>query len=283
MFRLRQKIRDDKLRSRGLIRHNHDLSWSSNRIDPDNAKHQLLRGRNVLVSRSGYLVDSRYGLRTERQRRNSLRATNRVDLCHAQLQQRSSDRWILRQRSWRRGDDNSLNTRDLRRHRVHHDGRRIRRSPAGSVQPHAFKWCNALAQANPIDRCDGPRLFDLTFVKRPYVSDGFTKRANDAFVSARSVTMKFVLCDAKFRRLQINLVESRRVINERLVATRAHVVDDRRHDFHQLRVQCNRTRSQMFKQRTKRFTISRTKELHCTPFRALSSAWTRRLTSSAFS
>jgi hypothetical protein len=65
VFRLGQQIRRDEVWPRCLIGDDYDFSRSGNRIDAYNSKHKLLRSRDVLIPRTGNLIDARHSLRAE--------------------------------------------------------------------------------------------------------------------------------------------------------------------------------------------------------------------------
>ena len=75
MLRLRQHIRRDPPRI-ALRRDNHDLGRPRHKIDPDFPRDQLLRRRNINISRPDNPVDARHRLGSKRERRDRLRAAH---------------------------------------------------------------------------------------------------------------------------------------------------------------------------------------------------------------
>ena len=242
MLRLRQKICGDEFGAPGFIANNHNLSRSGDRIDTGYSKHQLLRRGDVSISWSGDLVDARHCLGAERQCRDRLRTANRVNLSNTKFDERRGHGWIVRQRSRRRGDNNPLDTRDLRRYSIHYYRRWISRSASRHVQTNSLEWCYSLAQLDAGRWRDGPRLFELALVKRPYVCDRLAQGYEHALVNTLSQPAQLFFTNSKL--FELNTVELCGIIDQRLIAASPNILDDRRHELHQLSVEYDRSRLQ---------------------------------------
>ena len=83
VLRLRHQIDGDQRRVGGLVRHHAHLRRPGDHVDAHVAGDDLLRRRHVRVARAGDLGDGRNGLRSVRERADSLRAAHRIDLVDA--------------------------------------------------------------------------------------------------------------------------------------------------------------------------------------------------------
>jgi hypothetical protein len=63
------------------------------------------------------------------------------------------------------------------------------------------------------------------------------KRASHPIIGTRRTAPQLLLPDSQF--FQLDLIKPRGVLDQRLISTHLHILDDRAHDAHQLRIKHN--------------------------------------------
>jgi hypothetical protein len=75
-----------------------------------------------------------------------------------------------------------------------------------------------------------PRFFNLAFMKSSDVLDRLAKRAPHTFIATRRTAPELLLADSQ--RFQLDLIKPRRVLEQRLITTHTHIINDRSDNPH---------------------------------------------------
>ena len=147
MLCLRQQICRNTFRRCPRIRYDQNLTWSGNHIDIHLPKYQLLRSRNIHISRSDDFIHRCNALRAIGQCRNSLCAANLIDFIHAGNACRRGNVGMQTAVLCRRGNhDNALDTRNTGRNRIHQHTAGILGTPSRHIDADAIQGKHALSQ-----------------------------------------------------------------------------------------------------------------------------------------
>ena len=109
----------------GFVGYDCHFTWPGDHIDVHNPVDLPLRGLHVLIPWPDDLLHLRNRFGPVSKSANRLRPSNAVHLMEIQECQRGSDKRIFFERPWGRHNDNSLDSRDLRRNNIHQHRRRI--------------------------------------------------------------------------------------------------------------------------------------------------------------
>ena len=132
---LGEEIGGDPVGVRGAVGEDQHLGRAGDHVDPDLAEDPAFCRRHIGVAGPDDLGDAGDRRRPIGERRDRLRAADPVDLVDAgELGCREHQRVRVAARR-RRHHDDPRHARDLRRHGVHEDGRRIARGPARHIEP----------------------------------------------------------------------------------------------------------------------------------------------------
>ena len=205
-----------------------DLRRPSDHVDADAAKDPPLRGRDIGVARPDDLVDrgDRRGAVGERCHR--LGTTDAVDLGDAGEASRGEDKRIEHAVRRRHGHDHALDLGDLGRDRVHQHRGGIGRSAARHVEPDRGERPPALAEPHAfgVDIVDLRR--QLLPVKALDPLGGEFKRGNGLGRRGVGPGGDLRRREAQVVGRQPHPVETLCVVDQRRVAARRDIVDDRR-------------------------------------------------------
>ena len=174
VFGLAEQIHGHPVRRRRAIGQHQNLTRAGNHVDPNLAENAPLGRSHVSIAWPGNLVHLGDRLRSESQRCNGLRATNRENLrdtSHVGSRQyqgvaltRRGSRPTGRSRC-RYHHDNFRHARDMRRNGVHQHRGRIRGLAAGDIDADPIQRSDLLAQITAIGVTKAPALAAGLFLR----------------------------------------------------------------------------------------------------------------------
>ena len=228
------------------VAHDDDLGRPGNHVDAHNAEHQALGSGDVDISRSDNLIDPGDGLRAVRQRRHRLRAADGKDAVHTAQVGGGEHHLVQLPVRRRHHHDNLGHVGDLGRNRVHQHRRWIRRLAAGHIESDTLKRRDLLAEQRAVGLGIAPGFGSLTLVVGADALGGVRQRLV-LFLGERARR----LAQAYARNLKLGhrhglaAIELAGIVEQRGVAARAHVVENRAHARLDLGVGGLRARAQL--------------------------------------
>ena len=226
---LRQKIGGYPGRIVAGVGHDQDLRRAGDQVDADLSEDAALGGGDVGVARPGDLVDRLDRLGAVGERRHGLGATDAPDLVGAGDAGGQHDQRIDHAIGRRHDHDDAPNACHLGRHNIHQHRRRIGRGAARHVDTRGID--GPIARPQP---CAGAvREVDVFRQQRAMKSfdalggeyQGFALRRR--YLGGRFGA--FGLTDPQARRVTLEPVELLRVIDQRRIASCAHIGHDLGH------------------------------------------------------
>ena len=179
VFGLGHKVDGNERGICSLISDDAHLGGACDHVDSHIARHDLLRGGDVGVARTGDLGNRLDGLGAVGKRADSLGAADRVDLGHASDLAGGEDSGIERavlRRGRHAGD--ALDTRDRCGNGVHEHGGGVERAPTGNVDAYGFERGHLRADDRPVLARGDPALLLLALVELADLRGGMLERGD---------------------------------------------------------------------------------------------------------
>jgi hypothetical protein len=229
MLGLRQKISRDPVRVAAAVGKHQHLGRPGNHINTNLAEHEALRRRHIGIAGTDDLRDRCDGLGAVRERGDRLRTADAVDLVDAgELRGREHQRRELAV-GCRHHHHDARHARDLGRHRIHQHRRRIGRSAAGHIEADRLDRGPAMAKLDP-ERVDETVVFrKLSFVKGLDPIARKRQCIERARLAGRSRGRDLLGLHPQPDALEIDTVEPAGELDQRAIAARRDICDDRAH------------------------------------------------------
>ena len=227
---LRQQIGRDPGGIVLVVGDDQDFRRAGNQIDADLAEHAALGGGDVGVAGTGDLVDGLDRRRAIGECCHRLRAADTPDLVGAGDLGGQHDQRIDHAVRRRHDHDHPLHARHLGRHDVHQHRRGIGRRAAGHIDAHRLE--RPVARAEP--RAGRVREVDVLGQQRAMEGLDAPRREDQRLALGRGHPggggFAFGIGDAQARDVGVEAIELPGVVEQRRIATSAHVCHDVGHD-----------------------------------------------------
>ena len=227
MFGLRQEIGGDPVGIVVGIGHDQHFGRTGDHVDADGAEDLALGGGHPGIAGANNLGDGTNGFGAVGECSNGLSAADPVDLADTGDAGRGEHRRVERAVASRHHHDDALDARHPGRHGVHQNRTRVARGAAGHIKADGFDCCPARPQLDT--QCVNIVIIlgHLPLVMTGDAVMGQLKRSNDGRVCGLIGCRDLVRGYGKPKRPRINPVEALAECVQGLVATLAHIMDDR--------------------------------------------------------
>ena len=226
---LREKVHRDPVGVRARIGDDEHLRRAGDHVDADAPEDAPLRRGDISVPRAHDLVDRGHGRGAESERGDRLRAADAQDPVDARERRRRQHRSVQGAIGRRRHHHELAHARGFRGDGAHEHRRGIGRLAPGHVESHAIDRGHLLAEHRAVFFLDAPRRLPLPLV---IAADALGRGLQRLALGARQCrgrALRLVERHLERRgRGGLPAIEPRGELEERRVAARAHVVEDRR-------------------------------------------------------
>ncbi len=199
-------------------------------VDADSAEDLALGGGDEGIARAGDLRDGRDGLCTIGKGSDGLCAADAINLVDARNARGGENGRVDRTLLGGNDHDDTRHAGHLGRHRIHQNGARIARRAAGNVEADGVDRRPARAETHADIVLVDVVLRLLTGVVLFDALRGKFQRSDDLRINRVKGGVDFLERDAHGGGRQIEAVKFSGIVGERLVAARAHIIDDRAHN-----------------------------------------------------